>query len=70
MSEVWKDSTGCHTKRGCGKMLDAYTAELIREEYHKRLTIAEDFNAWLHEEGDKVGLDPDTVQETIKDFLR
>lgn len=51
-------------------MLDAYTAELIREEYHKRLTIAEDFNAWLHKEGDKVGLDPDTVQETIKDFLR
>lgn len=51
-------------------MLDAYTAELIREKYHKRLTIAEDFNAWLYKEGDKVGLDPDTVQETVKEFLR
>ena len=53
-------------------MLDAYTAELIREEYHKRLTIAEDFNAWLHEEGDKVSLDPDpdTVQKIVKDLLR
>ena len=51
-------------------MLDAYTAELIREEYHKRLTIAEDFNAWLHKEGDKVSLDPDTVQKIVKDLLR
>lgn len=51
-------------------MLDAYTAELIRKEYHKRLTIAEDFNLWLKQEGDKVGLDPDTVQETIKEFLK
>lgn len=70
MPEVWKNSTGYYTRVRKAKMLDAYTAELIREEYHKRLTIAEDFNAWLHEEGDKVGLDPDTVQETIKDFLR
>lgn len=51
-------------------MLDAYTAELIRKEYHKRLTIAEDFNVWLYKEGDKVGLDPDTVQETVKEFLK
>lgn len=50
-------------------MLDAYSAELIREEYHKRLTIAEDFNVWLKQEAEKVGLDSDTVQETVKGFL-
>lgn len=33
-------------------MLDAYSAELIREEYHKRLMIAEDFNMWLKQEGE------------------
>lgn len=70
MPEVWKDSTGCHTKRGCGKMLDAYTEELIQEEFHKRITIGEDFVKWLKEEVDKVGLDSDTVQETIKEFLK
>ena len=51
-------------------MLDAYTAELIREEYHNRIAIGEDFVKWLKEESDKVGLDPDTVQETIKEFLK
>lgn len=51
-------------------MLDAYKAEMIQEELNTRITIGEDFVAWLKEEGEKVGLDPDTVQETIKDFLR
>lgn len=51
-------------------MLDAYSAELIRKEYHKRLMTAEDFNMWLKQEGERVDLDADTVQEIIKDFLR
>ena len=51
-------------------MLDAYKAEMIQEEFHKRIAIGEDFVDWLKEEGKKVGLDPDTVQETIKEFLR
>ena len=70
MPEVWKNSTGYRTRVRKAKMLDAYNEELIQEEFHKRLTIAEDFNAWLHKEGDKVGLDSDTVQETVKDLLR
>lgn len=69
MPEVWKGSTGYYVRTGCEKMLDAYSEELIREEYHKRLTIAEDFNVWLKQEGEKVGLDSDTVQETVKGFL-
>ena len=44
--------------------------EMIQEEFNKRITIAKDFNAWLKEEGKKIGLDPDTVQETVKEFLR
>lgn len=51
-------------------MLDAYNAELIQEEFHKRITIGEDFVKWLKEEADKVGLDSDTVQEMIKEFLK
>lgn len=51
-------------------MLDAYNEELIQEEFHKRITIGEDFVKWLKEESDKVGLDSDTVQETIKEFLK
>ena len=51
-------------------MLDAYNEELIQEEFYKRITIGEDFVKWLKEEGDKVGLDSDTVQETIKEFLK
>lgn len=51
-------------------MLDAYKAEMIRDEFNKRITIGEDFVNWLKKEGDKVGLDPDTVQETIKEFLK
>ena len=70
MSEVWKDSTGCHTRVRKAKMLDVYSEELIQEEFHKRITIGEDFVKWLKEEADKVGLDSDTVQETIKEFLK
>ena len=51
-------------------MLDAYKAEMIQEEFNTRIIIGEDFVAWLQQEGEKVDLDPDTVQETIKDFLR
>lgn len=51
-------------------MLDAYKAEMIQEEFHKRIAIGEDFADWLKEEGIKVGLDPDTVQETVKEFLK
>lgn len=51
-------------------MLDAYNAEMIQEEFHKRIVIGEDFVKWLKEEGDKVELDSDTVQETIKEFLK
>ena len=50
-------------------MSDLFT-EMIQEEFNRRITIGEDFNAWLKEEGKKIGLDPGTVQETIKDFLR
>lgn len=50
-------------------MSDLFT-EMIQEEFNKRITIAKDFNAWLKEEADKVGLDSDTVQETVKEFLR
>ena len=70
MSEMWKDSTGCYTRVRKAKMLDAYNEELIQEEFYKRITIGEDFVKWLKEEGDKVGLDLDTVQETIKEFLK
>ena len=70
MPEVWKNSTGYYTRVRKAKMLDAYTEELIQEEFNKRITIGEDFVAWLQQEGEKVDLDPDTVQETIKDFLR
>lgn len=51
-------------------MLDAYKAEMIQEEFNRRITIGEDFVTWLKEEGEKVGLDPDTVQETVKEFLK
>lgn len=50
-------------------MSDLFT-EMIQEEFNKRITIANDFNAWLKEEGKKIGLDPDKVQETVKDLLR
>lgn len=43
---------------------------MIGEMYNQMITIAEDFNAWLQKEGDKVGLDPDTVQEIVKEFLK
>ena len=42
---------------------------MIQEEFNRRITIGKDFVAWMKEEGEKVGLDPDTVQKTIKDFL-
>lgn len=41
---------------------------MIQEEFNKRIIIGEDFVAWLQQEGEKVDLDPDTVQEIIKDF--
>lgn len=50
--------------------MDALFTEMIQKEFNKRIIIGEDFVVWLKEEGEKVGLDPDTVQETIKDFLR
>lgn len=50
-------------------MLDAYNAEMIQEEFYKRIVIGEDFVKWLKEEGNKVGFDPDTVQEVVKGFL-
>lgn len=50
--------------------MDALFTEMIQEEFNRRITIGEDFVKWLKEESEKVGLDPDTVQETIKDFLR
>lgn len=43
---------------------------MIREEFNKRITIGEDFVDWLQQEGNKVGLDADTVQETVKEFLK
>lgn len=70
MPEVWKNSTGYYTRVRKAKMLDAYNEELIQEEFHKRITIREDFVKWLKEEADKVGLDSDTAQETIKEFLK
>ena len=70
MPEVWKNSTGYYTKVRKAKMLDAYNEELIQEEFHNRIAIGEDFVKWLKEESDKVGLDSDTVQETIKEFLK
>ena len=70
MSEVWKNSTGYRTRVRKAKMVDAYNEELIQEEFYKRITIGEDFVKWLKEEADKVGLDSDTVQETIKEFLK
>ena len=70
MPEVWKNSTGYYTRVRKAKMLDAYSEELIQEEFHNRIAIGEDFVKWLKEESDKVGLDPDTVQETIKEFLK
>lgn len=51
-------------------MLDAYKMEMIHDEFNKRITIGEDFVAWLSEEGEKVGLNSDTVQETVKEFLK
>lgn len=45
-------------------------AEMIQEEFNKRITIAKDFADWLKEESIKVVLDPDTVQETVKEFLK
>ena len=50
--------------------MDALFTEMIQEEFNKRIIIGEDFVAWLKEEGEKVGLDPDTVQETVKEFLK
>lgn len=50
-------------------MSDLFT-EMIQEEFNRRITIGEDFVTWLKEEGEKVGLDPDTVQETVKEFLK
>lgn len=50
-------------------MSDLFT-EMIQEEFNKRISIGKDFNVWLKEESEKIGLDPDTVQEIIKDFLR
>lgn len=70
MSEMWKDSTGYYTRVRKAKMLDAYIEELIQEEFHKRITIGEDFVKWLKEEADKVGLDSNTIQEAIKEFLK
>ena len=43
---------------------------MIQEEFNRRITIGEDFVKWLKEEGEKVGLDADTVQETVKEFLK
>ena len=70
MPEEKKNSTGYYTRVRKAKMLDVYSEELIQEEFHKRITIGEDFVKWLKEEADKVGLDSDTVQETIKEFLK
>ena len=50
-------------------MSDLFT-EMIQEEFNRRITIGEDFVTWLKEEGEKVGLDPDAVQETVKEFLK
>ena len=50
-------------------MSDLFT-EMIQEEFNRRITIGEDFVTWLKEEGKKIGLDPDTVQETVKEFLK
>lgn len=50
--------------------MDALFTEMIQEEFNRRITIGEDFVKWLKEEGEKVGLDPDTVQETVKEFLK
>ena len=49
-------------------MSDLFT-EMIQEEFNRRIAIGEDFVDWIKEESEKVGLDPDTVQETIKEFL-
>ena len=50
--------------------MDVLFTEMIQEEFNRRITIGEDFVTWLKEEGEKVGLDPDTVQETVKEFLK
>lgn len=50
-------------------MSDLFT-EMIQEELNRRITIGEDFVDWIKEESEKVELDPDTVQETIKEFLK
>lgn len=51
-------------------MSDKYKAEMIQEEFNKRITIGKDFVDWIKEESEKIGLDPDTAQETVKDLLR
>lgn len=40
-----------------------------RNDSDRRIAIGEDFVDWIKEESEKVGLDPDTAQETIKEFL-
>lgn len=53
-----------------GKWMSDLFTEMIQEEFNRRITIGEDFVTWLKEEGEKVGLDPDAVQETVKEFLK
>lgn len=52
-------------------MLDACKAEMIQEEFNRRITIGEDFVAWLKEEGEKIGLDPGQIDvKEIHDWIR